>query len=94
MTKNTKRYKNLKPNYIPPSVRDNAPDYIIFLFYKTNATEYFFCTTENRVIPNKGDSVIIGNEMYEIEERIIDYEIGQVYVFVKYLKDVKRCIDA
>lgn len=94
MTKTTKRYKNLNPNYIHPTARDNVPDYMTFLFYKTNETEYFFYTTENRVIPNKSDFIIVEDKMYSVEKRIIDYEVGQVYVFVKYIEEVKRCVDA
>lgn len=94
MTKKFKKTQNPNPNYIPPTVRDNAPDYMTFLFYETNATEWFFCTTENRVIPNKGDFIIVENNMYSIEKRIIDYEVGQVYVFVKYIEEIKRGIDA
>lgn len=91
MTKEFKKTRNQNPNYIPPMpVEANTHNYMTFLFYETNATEWFFCTTENRVIPDKNDCVIIGNAMYAVKERIIDYEIGQVYVFVKYLKEVKR----
>lgn len=90
MTKEFKKTSNPNPNYVPPSGKTIISGCITILFYETNATEWFFCTTENRIIPNKNDCVIIDNVMYAVKERIIDYDVGQVYVFVKYLKQVKR----
>ena len=98
MMKNPHRYRNQNPNpnYIPPmsaSVRDNAPDNLTVIFYEEGVSDWIFCTTVNRVIPNKDDCVIIENKMYTVEQKIIDYENGQIYVFVKYLKEVKRYND-
>ena len=91
MTKEFKKNKNPNPNYIPPMSNNVVNDYTTVLFYEQNETDWFFCTTVNGIIPNKNDCVIIDNKLYAVEKRVIDYEVGLIYVFVKYLNQIKRC---